>query len=641
MKDIQNRGKAGISILLAVTMLAGATLPVKVQAAERESYGQLPELKSVTDIKEYDNNELLVIYKENGPNIEELPESAKEEKITDSYAVIEVGTKKELRQAISVLGEDENIGYIQPNYAYRALYTDDVYSSSQWAYYGPYNIGMEEAWTKGTGVNEEVVVGIMDVGIDYNHEELTEAMWVNSGEVAADGLDNDGNGYVDDIYGYNFFDDNGIICDYAFSEVDQEYVEDHGTHIAGIIAAKADNIVGVAGIATNNNVKLMSLKVMGDKHDGYGVVGYSADIIKAIEYAAANGVKICNMSFGYTSYDMMLYGFMKNTDMLFVCAAGNGNETTGGTGWNIDTIPEYPAAFDLENIISVANMNSAGMIDYSSCYGKVSVDIAAPGTEIISTAVDDPVYNSDNYLMMTGTSMAAPMVTATAALTASYHGNLTVAEIKEAILNGASVNEGFNNAVAGNRMLNVAGALGYYEEPFTITTEITEVSEKSNNKRVHISVTDNASPVSLVAYAKGEQTKEYFESGVIGTLLEYDGTTAKFKATQTGIYTIYVLCEDGTESTAQVEVEVPVITKLKLSTKKKTLKKGKTYTLKATVKPSDMYVKVTYKSSNPKVATVNSKGKITAKKKGTAKITVIAKDGNTTKKATCTITVKN
>lgn len=639
MRILSNKGKKSLCFLLAVSMLFGVVGFPKETGAE-EAKEVLPVIEPITEITEYETNELLVRYKEGDTELLGLPDSAREEKLAEGCIRIEVDTRKELRQTIASLEKDENVSYIQPNYTYYFLGTQDTYSSYQWQYYGEYNIAMEEAWAKGVGVNEEIIVAIMDVGIDYNHEDLQGAMWVNSGETAGDGIDNDGNGYADDVYGYNFFDGKGEVCEYAYSRADGEYVDDHATHIAGIIAGRADNGMGIAGIASRNNVKLMSLKVMGDARDGNGIVGYSADIMRAIEYAEANGAKICNMSLGYTTYDLLLYACMQKSELLFVCAAGNGMQRTGGNGWNIDVSPLYPAAFDLDHIISVANMNTSGMIDASSCYGAVSVDIAAPGTDILSSVVDDPYYDVEKYMLMTGTSMAAPMVTAVAALTASYHGNLTTEEIKEAVLEGASLNIAFADKIAGSRMLNAAGAISYYEKPFEIHTELTEVSAKSNNKRVHIRVNGNTSPVSKIVYVQDEKRKKYFEDGTVGISLAYDGTEAVFKATKSGVYTIYVLCEDGTESTETVWVEVPTIQALTLSAKKKTLKKGKTYTLKTSAEPDEMYVKVTYKSSNTKVATVNAKGKITAKKKGTAKITVTASDGNTEKKAVCTVTVK-
>ncbi len=640
IKNLFHQKRLSLSLLLIISLLAGVIAEPVQGKAEEVSIPS--ELQAVTDIKEYEENELLVLYKRKGVSAGHLPEGAEEAKLTENCSYIEVKTKKELRKVIASLEKDNNVGYIQPNYFYKPMYTNDTFSHLQWPYYGAVNIKMEEAWKKGVGLNKEVIVGIVDVGVDYNQEDLADAMWVNSDEIADDGIDNDKNGYIDDIYGWNFFDSNPVICDYTFSEVHQEYVEDHGTHVAGIIAAKTDNGVGIAGIASHNNIKIMSAKVMGDRKNGNGIVGSTASIISAIQYIEENGAVICNLSLGYEGHDVALYEAMKSSNMLFICAAGNGDGTSSGIGWDIDVRPVYPAAFDLDNMISVGNVNSMGLIDTSSCYGSNSVDIAAPGVGIPSTGVNNPNTGKARYLRLSGTSMSVPMVSGVAALVASYYGNhLTTAEIKEAILGGATILAGLNDQVAENRMLNAEGALNYYADRIFIETKVTDVSEQSNNKQITAQIERANSPIITVAYAEGEQTEEYFSGGETGIPLRYDGTGISFKATKTGTYTIYILCEDGVEATKQVKAEVPVIESLTLSATKKKLKKGKTYKLKATVNPMDMFVKLTYKSSNTNIAKVSSNGKITAKKKGKVKITVTARDGNTTKKAVCTVTVTN
>ena len=522
-----------------------------------------------------------------------------------------------------------------------AAYTKDTFSNKQWAYYGEYNIGIEEVWNAGTGMNKEIVVAVIDVGVDYNHEDLSSVMWINEDEFEEDEVDNDANGYINDRNGYNFFDDNGVICNYAYSETSRQYVDDHGTHIAGIIAAVADNDMGVAGVASHSNVKIMSLKVLGEEEGYQEIRGSVTSLIKAIEYAEANGASICNMSLGYTVKDEELYQAMKNSNMLFICAAGNGMESTRGYGFSIDEKPEYPAAYDLDNIISVANMNEHGYIDLSSCYGEKSVDIAAPGTNIASTVVIEPdiTKRQGKYMLMTGTSMAAPMVTGAAAILASYYDGLTNLEIKEAILNGAAVNLKFGNKVAGNRMLNVAGALRYCKERIALETEITPAAENSNNKMVTAKLGYKSSPVMKAVYAEGAKEAEDFVGGFEGIPLEWEETKASFEVNQTGIYTIYVVCEDGTELTKEVFVEVPTIKKLKLSKTEKTIKKGSTYQLETVIKPTNLYTNIIFESSNPKVASVNKKGKITAKAPGKAKIKVIVEDGNTKKKVVCKIVV--
>ncbi len=298
-----------------------------------------------------------------------------------------------------------------------------------------------KAWELASGDGEEVIVAIIDTGADYMHEDLAGSIWVNTGEIADNGIDDDNNGYIDDVYGWNFYNDNAKVYSSRRSD---EY--DHGTHVAGIIAA-AQNDIGIAGLASNANVKIMLLKALGGS-DGEGD---TADVISAIEYAEAMGASVCNLSFGTTENDKELARVIKNSNMLFICAAGNGDSR--GYGVDTDSTPLYPAAYDFDNIISVANLSCDGTLDSSTNYGLTSVDIAAPGTDILSTTTED------SYEYLSGTSMAAPMVTAVAAMVYSYGGNLTAQEARALILSGAEKLDSLNEKVATGGMLNAYDSL--------------------------------------------------------------------------------------------------------------------------------------------------------------------------------------
>ena len=285
-----------------------------------------------------------------------------------------------------------------------------------------------------------MVVAVIDTGIDFSHPELKDAMWVNAGEIPDDGIDNDGNGYVDDINGWNFF-----------NNTNQTFVgkeDDHGTHAAGTIAASRGS-GGIAGIADNRYVKLMSLKALGTD---YGV-GEEAAVISAIRYAEANGASICNLSFGTTVYYPNLEQAMRESKMLFVVSAGNGD--ADGIGINIDEKPDYPSSFDLDNVISVANLMFDGNLDKSSNYGVKTVDIAAPGTYIESTTV------GNSYAFMSGTSMAAPMVTGAAALLYSYRTDISLQDIKPILLATARKLDGLNGKTESGGLLDTYAALTY------------------------------------------------------------------------------------------------------------------------------------------------------------------------------------
>lgn len=174
---------------------------------------------------------------------------------------------------------------------------------------------MEQAWKLYDGGKREVVIALIDTGVDSSHEDRQDILWTNENEIPGNGTDDDGNGYVDDVNGWNFYNSNNRI--YASASDDS-----HGTHAAGTIAASGDNGIGIAGIVQNENVKLMVLKVLGGSDGG----GTTASIIEAIRYAQANGAAICNLSLGSSFNDRALYQAMAASSMLFVAAAGNDGE---------------------------------------------------------------------------------------------------------------------------------------------------------------------------------------------------------------------------------------------------------------------------------------------------------------------------
>lgn len=285
-----------------------------------------------------------------------------------------------------------------------------------------------------------VIVAIIDTGVDYTHPEFANAMWTNPGEIAGDGIDNDGNGFVDDVYGWNFYSGNN-----------QTYVgkeDSHGTHAAGTIAAVRGSF-GITGITDNNYVKIMSLKALG----GSNGTGSPDSIIQAIRYAEANGASICNLSMGTSVYNEELAQTIQNSKMLFVAACGNGG--IAGLGYDTDTFPMYPASFPYDNVISVANLLFDGNLSRDSNYGATSVDIAAPGSYILST-----LPNSD-YGFMSGTSMAAPMVTGVAAMLYSYRTDISLPDVKSILLNSSKKMEQLSGKMVSGGLLDAYGALSY------------------------------------------------------------------------------------------------------------------------------------------------------------------------------------
>ena len=217
------------------------------------------------------------------------------------------------------------------------------------------DINLKQAWeTYGNG-SHDTIVAMIDTGIDASHEDLKDTLWVKTDEIPENGIDDDGNGYVDDCYGWNFYNNNNQI--FTGNE------DSHGTHGAGTISAGTGNGIGISGLVPGPRVRVMALKALGGNDGG----GSTAAVIKAIKYAEDNGAVICNLSLTSTTDDKALYEAMKNSGMLFVVAAGNGNPKTG-KGVDTDVIPFYPAAYDLDNIISVANLSFDGALSASSNY---------------------------------------------------------------------------------------------------------------------------------------------------------------------------------------------------------------------------------------------------------------------------------
>ena len=260
---------------------------------------------------------------------------------------------------------------------------------------------------------QEIIIAVIDSGVDITHYELRNSLWINQDEIASNGIDDDHNGYIDDVCGYNFYDNNNNVFSNALEDI-------HGTHAAGIIAAEHNN-GGIEGIAYNKErtVKIMPLKILGE--NGKGTV---SSLLKAIKYAHDNGAKICNISLGCYTKEQELENLIKGyPDMLFVVAAGNG---ANFVGYNIDIRPVYPASYNFLNLITVSTLLFDGTAYKSGNFG-LGVDVYAPGSYILSTIPN----NSFGYL--TGSSMACPFVTAISAMMWSSNKNLNPQKIKKII----------------------------------------------------------------------------------------------------------------------------------------------------------------------------------------------------------------
>ncbi|WP_160724103.1 S8 family serine peptidase [Bacillus sp. USDA818B3_A] len=433
---------------------------VQVPKKEKASKGLLVKKAAPASSKQISKDEILVKYKSTiktqvlGALEKNLSIKKAKDFGTTGVKLYKLQKGQSVAQTIAKLKQDKNVVYAEPNYKLTVNSVSDPYYSKLWGlkntgqnvngYYGTagMDINVETAWKKTTGAN--VVVGVIDEGIDINHPDLKNNIWVNPKEKAGDGIDNDNNGYVDDINGWDFYNgDNSVY--------DQRNGDEHGTHVAGTIGASA-NTVGVVGVAPN--VKIVSLKFAGP--DG----GYTSDAIAAIQYAEKMGIKILNNSWGADQYSQALYDAIKNYHGLFVAAAGN-----DGVNNDYSVLANYPSSYDLPNILAVASIDSDGYRSYFSNYGATTVDVAAPGEEIYSTA---PYGYSNNYStayqFMSGTSMATPHVTGSAALVLASHPTYTAAQIKQSLMDNAKKLSTLSGKVASGGLVDVGTSVGYSKD---------------------------------------------------------------------------------------------------------------------------------------------------------------------------------
>ncbi|QQS31311.1 MAG: S8 family serine peptidase [Sphingobacteriales bacterium] len=411
------------------------------------------------------------------------------------------------------------IEYAEPNYIYSiSLTPNDPMLGSLW---GMNKIQAPQAWDTETDCSD-VVVGVIDTGIDWTHPDLVNNIWQNLGEDAdgdghvleyiggvwqfdpgdIDGIDNDGNGYADDFIGWDFKNnDNNPMDDNS-----------HGTHCAGTIGAQGNNGLGVVGVCWQ--VKLMGLKFFGASGQG----GYTSDAVAALNYATNMGIKITNNSWGGGGYSQTLYNAIlnaQNNNSIFVAAAGNSAN-------NNDDVPHYPSSYTLPNIISVAATTPNDILASFSNYGTTSVDLAAPGTAILSTVLEGA------YSSYSGTSMAAPHVAGAAALV--YCPGMGYADIKAAILSQVDVvPELAGKCVTGGR-LNVFKALNNANCCNALSSFTLPAGNCVNQ------------PLTFVNTSTGATSYQW----LVNNVLQSTGTNLSYTFASSGTYTITLIAANAT-----------------------------------------------------------------------------------------------
>lgn len=356
--------------------------------------------------------------------------------------------------AVRNLQGDRSVAFAEPNWIYtHGSVSNDPYvtNGSLWGMYGAsttpanqFGSGAVAAWANGKTGTHSVYVAIIDEGV-MPHTDLAANIFVNPGETAGNFIDDDGNGYVDDVRGWDFAGGDNTTYDGT--------TDDHGTHVAGTIGAVGGNGTGVAGV--NWNVTMIPVKFLG--RNG----GTTANAVKAVDYVTdlktRHGLNLVatNNSWGGGGFSQALLDAINRgraADILFVAAAGNGGRD--GVGDNNDSTAYYPASYNSDAIISVAAITSSGAKSGFSNYGTTTVDLGAPGSAIYSTVPGK--QNASNYASYSGTSMATPHVTGAVALFAATHGG-TAAQIKAGILSRVIATPSLAGRTATGGRLNVSG----------------------------------------------------------------------------------------------------------------------------------------------------------------------------------------
>ena len=382
------------------------------------------------------------------------------------------------------LGTLDAVSYFEPNFVSTvSVLPDDTQLGSLW---GLNNTGQSggvvdadidapEAWEVSTG-SSSIVVAVIDTGVSYTHPDLNDNMWRNPGETAGNGIDDDGNGFIDDIYGWDFVNNDANPMD------DNK----HGTHVAGTIAAEGNNSSGVVGV--NWNSSIMALKFLSS-----GGSGTTANAILSLNYATMMrelygvNVRVASNSWGGGAFSQGLFDAISNMNdagILFVAAAGNSSD-------NADVSPHYPAAYNVPNVISVAATDRYDHLASFSTYGLNSVDLGAPGVDILSTVLNG------GYSSLSGTSMATPHVSGVAALAWSIAPNATVSEVKAALLDGVDPIPALAGKTVTGGRLNAAETLSRMGVNVVASTPATNAAVGSPPTTFTLTISTDIDPLTV------------------------------------------------------------------------------------------------------------------------------------------------
>lgn len=424
-----------------------------------------------------------------------------------------------VEQAVRALEGRPNVQYAQPDFIVRVTgYADEPRFSELWGLHNTGQTIQDSPSVADVDVNAleasavtqgdpNLVVAVIDTGVDFSHPDLSGRKWVNPGESgggkATNGIDDDGNGFVDDVNGADFWNNDGNPFDDS----------NHGTHVSGTIAGSV-NDQGIVGVAPN--VKIMALKFL--SAEGGGSI---SGAIEAITYAKNKGAKISNNSWGGFPFNEALKEAIEESGSLFVAGAGNGGSDFIGD--DNDVTPFYPASFDSPNILSVTAIDNQGTLGFFSNFGATSVDISAPGVHILST------FPGNSYAYALGTSMATPHAAGVAALAASVDPALLsdpVALKNHVMDTGKPLPATSGKSVTGD-MVDAKAAVGDDLTPPKVTSTVPKATAKGVAPGANITATFSEA---MDASTINSSTFKLFKAGttnLIPAVVTYNPTTNK------------------------------------------------------------------------------------------------------------------
>jgi len=423
----------------------------------KDKYNIMPKKKLIIEVEQ--SNQFNKYFKKHG---------------VDRTYLLSMPRNTKMDDILRELRNNPNIEYAEPNYIVQASLVPNDPNFN--LLYGLNNAGQTggaidadidapESWDIQKG-SSNVVVAVIDTGVDYAHEDLAANIWTNTNEIPNNGIDDDNNGYIDDVIGWDFVNhDNNPIDDYG-----------HGTHVSGTVGAVGNNGKGVVGV--NWNIKIMPLKFLDSQ--GSGTI---ADAVLAIQYATLMGADIMSNSWGGGGYSQALKDAISaanDAGILFVAAAGNSNN-------NNDINPNYPSNYDVPNVIAVAATDHNDLKASFSNYGPATVDLGAPGVSVYSTVPNGSclLCNPSGYKYLSGTSMATPHVSGVAALIKGQYPLITYMQIKSRLLNSVDKLPSMAGITLSGGRLNAFRALENDSTPPAPVSDLTS----SNNGSSSITLT--------------------------------------------------------------------------------------------------------------------------------------------------------